>query len=604
MSVPSDQSATLLWTPPDNDGGSPLTEYIVTATPQTSGESEPAVSPSAMDAARMGAANDSGPVDASLSASALAEPVTVRMGGDATSTVLTGLVNGVTYDVTIQAANIYGVGPAATASVTPVQATAVSVAAPAITYGRDAEVSANVFGTGSGGSIDAGTMTFTVDGATIATAPVVGGRATVAIPGLHAGNHAATASFSGVPAFSPSIGEAQLFVARASTRLEFLSAPPTLLTYGQAEQLRASVISEDSAAGRPTGTAGLFDGDQFIGSADLEESSATSSTASFPLSTLPVGPHTLQVRYDGDLDRGPSVTGSGSTTIQPAETTTSLRSSVSRPTFDQSATITARVDVVAPGGAAPTGTVTFFRDGVSFVTAPVSSSTAQLNVVSLGLGTWAVTATYSGDAGHLRSTSQTLMQSVVGVETRVTVTSNSNPSVSGQAGALRIVVKPVAPGRGTPGGVIEVRDGAGEQQRFQLRNGEVSILLASFAVGSHALQVDYLGLNRYRSSSASFIQVVKTSSTVTKVVPSTNRLRAGRSIKLSFIVTPVRPGNGVPTGTVTVMVGGDPATTLALTDGRALLTVALPAGNHEVRATYGGSTTMTSSFERLLLQVT
>ncbi|MDQ1444150.1 MAG: hypothetical protein QOI20_614 [Acidimicrobiaceae bacterium] len=80
--TPGDQELTVTWNPPADTGGSPITGFTVTATPQGGG--------AAVDA-------------------------TPAPGASATSATITGLTNGVTYDVTVKAVNANGPGPASAA---------------------------------------------------------------------------------------------------------------------------------------------------------------------------------------------------------------------------------------------------------------------------------------------------------------------------------------------------------------------------------------------------------------------------------------------------------------------------------------------------------
>jgi hypothetical protein len=89
-----------------------------------------------------------------------------------------------------------------------------------------------------------------------------------------------------------------------------------------------------------------------------------------------------------------------------AASMTSLQGSASSITQGQSVTLTATVAPMAPGGATPTGSVTFFDGSTSLGNAGLQSNgTAQLAVTSLPVGTDSVTAHYGGDTSYSASDS-------------------------------------------------------------------------------------------------------------------------------------------------------------------------------------------------------
>lgn len=87
--------------------------------------------------------------------------------------------------------------------------------------------------------------------------------------------------------------------------------------------------------------------------------------------------------------------------VTTSTTSVGLSSSLNPSTFGDNVTFTATVT----GGATPTGTVQF-KDGGSNLGSPVAlngSGVATYSTTSLSVGTHAITASYSGDAGHAAS---------------------------------------------------------------------------------------------------------------------------------------------------------------------------------------------------------
>ena len=81
--------------------------------------------------------------------------------------------------------------------------------------------------------------------------------------------------------------------------------------------------------------------------------------------------------------------------------------------YGQAVTFTANVAAVAPGSGTPTGTVTFYVDGVQ-AGAPVSlvSGVAKFTTSRMSRGRHNITAVYSGDIDFLTVTSQVLVETI------------------------------------------------------------------------------------------------------------------------------------------------------------------------------------------------
>jgi hypothetical protein len=150
-------------------------------------------------------------------------------------------------------------------------------------------------------------------------------------------------------------------------------------------------------------------------------------------------------------------------TVNKADTTTSVTSSVNPSVFGQSVTLTAVVAAVAPGSGTSTGTVTF-RDGLVTIAGcgaqALSSGQATCASSSLGVGSHSITAVYSSDGSFNASTSASFAQTVNKASTTTSVGSSVNPSVVGQQVTYTATVSVTAPGAGTPGGSVTFKDGA------------------------------------------------------------------------------------------------------------------------------------------------
>ncbi len=175
-------------------------------------------------------------------------------------------------------------------------------------------------------------------------------------------------------------------------------------TYGQAVSFTANVAS---GAGTPTGTVQFsIDGSAFGSPVTLASGSATSGSTS----TLAEGTHTVTAVYAGVVGFGTSTgTLSGGQVVNQASVTMTVGSSVNPSVYAQSVTLTATIGgeygLVKSNGRKRqdvSGTVTWSTNtgcGTTTVT-PGNPGVATCTTSSFGVGTYAITATYSGDSNH------------------------------------------------------------------------------------------------------------------------------------------------------------------------------------------------------------
>jgi len=182
-----------------------------------------------------------------------------------------------------------------------------------------------------------------------------------------------------------------------------LSASPNSSVVGQAMTFSAQV--SPSLVGTPTGTVTFSDGGTAIGTSTLD----ASATASFSVSSLAVGSHSITAQYGGDANFNPSTSPVETVSVNPAGTSVQLTTSASGSVADGTpVTLTAKVNPAVTGTpTSPTGTITFSNGSTSLGTGPVtlSQGVAILIVSTLPPGTDNITAQYSGDPNFTGSTS-------------------------------------------------------------------------------------------------------------------------------------------------------------------------------------------------------
>ena len=330
-------------------------------------------------------------------------------------------------------------------------------------------------------------------------------------------------------------------------------------------------------------------------------STGTSGTATFSISTLGVGNHSLVASYSGDSGHfaSKSTDNGVSPLIQHVQEGTGvvLTPSQNPSAVGQSVTFRAIVSGTG-GGIAPDGTVQFM-DGSNTLGAPVtlaasgSSGAAIYTTSILANGPHTITAVYSGDPTNdiQASTSNALIQEVQAT-TALGLTSSLNSSYYGNGVTFTATIASTAtqPATGT---VIFLDNGVRIGAGTLAGNPAVATFTtSSLAVGTHPITATYAGdaYNAAAITAAPYNQVVKQALTATSVIAAPSPGIAGAQEAITATVT-VTAGTMTPAGSVTFTSGGTPLGTAPLNSrGAATLTRTLPPGNYQIVATYAGNT--------------
>jgi hypothetical protein len=213
-----------------------------------------------------------------------------------------------------------------------------------------------------------------------------------------------------------------------------LTSSPNPSNLGQAVTLTATVTSQ-AFDGRPTGTANFYDGTTKIGNSNLN----SSGVAILMTSTLTAGTHSLTASYSGDASFAPS-TSSVLHQIVQAVSTTTLTISPSTVTFGSSVTLTAKVSSAV--GTPPDGEIVTFKDATGTLgTGALSKGTAVFTSTTIPADTYAVVASYPGDADFLPSTSTPQVLNVQDFKLSANPTTVS-VSAPGGGGSTTITITP------------------------------------------------------------------------------------------------------------------------------------------------------------------
>src|SRR5262249_6049230 len=129
---------------------------------------------------------------------------------------------------------------------------------------------------------------------------------------------------------------------------------------------------------------------------------------------LSVTTHSITAVYAGDGNFNSSTSAALSQTVDAADTSTVVVSSLNPATAGKPVTFTATVTAGSPSTAAPTGTVQFQVDGAN-LGSPValSGGSAGITTSSLTVGTHTITALYASSDGSFNPSTGTLSGLVV-----------------------------------------------------------------------------------------------------------------------------------------------------------------------------------------------
>ncbi len=364
-------------------------------------------------------------------------------------------------------------------------------------------------------------------------------------------------------------------VTTAGSTTKIVSITPSSVVFGGS----AAVLVEVSAnSGAPSGEVNVAAGGQnCIGT--LVQQDATSSRTSCALASVPVGSNqTVTATYVGDLNFGGSQA-TGSLSVTPATTTTTITSNLSPSLAGNPVTLSAQVANNTASGDPTTGSVTFSIDGVEQIPVMLASDSVGTFIANgLDAGSHTVTATYAATTNFLASTSSPFPQ----------IVDKATPYIYWQ--------DPDDIGYGTPLSSLQLDAYAytddGEVPGTYVYTPAQGTVLAT---GTQSLRVDFTP-----TDTASYHPVYKTVSltvtqgdTVTSVNSAPNPSFSGQSVTITASVSGQVPDGLKPTGTVdfrvdSVTIGGCGSQSLNGAGIATCATTALPLGFSSLTAIYGG----------------
>lgn len=384
-----------------------------------------------------------------------------------------------------------------------------------------------------------------------------------------------------------------------------LSLTPSSITHG--EDITANVAV--TGTGTPQGpvaivTNSTLPSNQGQGYVEL----SSDGTASFKISSLPGGTYSVYAQYGGDGINGASKSAAVSVTVAPEESQLILSAYASanatpgKQTFviHRGATAQARtmqglraksniqvpygaqsavdVEVVGAAGVAdgtPTGTITFSNGMTQLSEVQVSSQgTAQFSGDTLALGTYQISASYSGDASYKPSVSKTFTLVIDQDSTTSqflndrSATYNNDGSIGFVTGQNITMIGLVGAGSGgnanMPSGNVTFQLGSNAPVTVALATEYLSgygyyatapVTFNNLPTGTQTLTMKYAGDSNFTGTSASqVIEVVaptlKTTATTIAITNPTDLSTITATTQITLKATVTGDGQTAPTGKV------------------------------------------------------
>lgn len=243
-------------------------------------------------------------------------------------------------------------------------------------------------------------------------------------------------------------------------------------------------------------------------------------------------------------------------------------------------------------GSAPTGTVTFKSGSKVLENVRLSSTgTVTCKTPALSLGSYIVTAKYSGDSTYPATTSAALDLNVAKIKTSTTLTASPNPAFTRVHVTFTAKVAAKV-GSGIPFGSVTFMDGTTKLSTVPLNSAEIaSFSTASLAARIHSVTAVYEGNARFVTSTSNLVEekIEPPVATTTALAVSATSVAAGASVTFTAKVK-AASGSVEPAGTVTFWAGTRMLGkgTLSKTGAATFATSTLAQGQHSIKADYSG----------------
>ena len=408
-----------------------------------------------------------------------------------------------------------------------------------------------------------GTVTFSDPDGVFAVIPLVNGIARAAYTSSVFTTRALTAQYSGDATYNPSTALISQQFTGSPTALFISSSPnPSLVN-------RPVTLAVSLSPPGVTGTVTFRDNQAFIQMVPL-----IGNLAGITYTPATAGVHALTASYSGDTAYSASSSSLNQNVVVKFPTFVTLSSSQNPALAGSSITLSAQVSPTAASGS-----LEFRSDGVLLATVPVLAGAATLPYVVQSSGDHVLTATYQGDSIYAAAGAQVIEHSLSRFGSTTTLASSENPGLPGHVVTFTAHVLP-----STATGSVAFYDGGSLFATAPLANSVATATLTLGTLGNRVITATYGGDSTYATSTAQLTQVTGSRVPSTLTITSSANPDTGRTVTLTFRVTPA-----AASGSVTVKANSVAIATLNLVGGVATLPYHVTAfGTYTIDATYPG----------------
>ena len=296
---------------------------------------------------------------------------------------------------------------------------------------------------GSNAPTPTGTVTFMNGASVLGTATLVSGQATFPASFSTAGTYPLTVVYQGDANYVTVTSAPVSQVVNDYTAKVSLTSSANPTPFNTQITLTATITAAtgQGTPPAPTGTVAFFQGTTPLGTAPL-----INGQASLPASFSTPGNYTLTAVYSGDPSYNTGTSPNYTQIVTGYTSQVSLTSSANPTLINNPITLTAAI-VAAPGQGTPptpTGTITFLQGTTQLGTATLIAGQATLAVNFDAIGTYPITAVYSGDTYFLTATSPLTNEVVEDFSIAVaTGTSGTSTVLGGYSTTYTFTVSPV-----------------------------------------------------------------------------------------------------------------------------------------------------------------
>ena len=360
-------------------------------------------------------------------------------------------------------------------------------------------VTLNITMSAPSGPVPTGSVSFSVDGSSIATTSLVHGAATYAYGAvLNTGTHTFVATYEGDKTYAPesfSILHVVLPPVYATTTV--LVAAPNVVYTSQTVRLTASVSSTVQV---PAGIVTFMDGTNTLGAKVIY----VSPVVLLDTNLLAAGTHNLTAVYQGYQDPfneqaiyQPSTSAPVTVTVNSTATTTALSASTTSLTAGTIVTFTANV---ASASGVPFGGATFYDGTVPLGTCSLQDDgSCSYSTASLGVGAHSITAAYNANATFASSTSPVITVNVTSAAVSLSPTVVSLAATG--SGDQSFMIARVSALNGLPVGEVVFLDGGNILGSAATNGSGTSTLpVPALAGGTHNLSASFSGASQFAPS--------------------------------------------------------------------------------------------------------